>query len=220
MAEIEDLIRLLVEAPAEDSPLARPKEFLDRLAQEKVAKEGIVPEGPATTPLTPQSSQPQVGAVANPKTAMPQVDTVASPVPIERAPGTPSYLKPMDLSVDAPAITMAPVTASARQATPKILEAISGIPAAIRMREPVAAAAATPKSRVEVVVPPAFPFDPAEMFAAADATQPPRPQEPPLSREFPLQPSDTDDLESTEAYVARSFMEREGNHQQFERWSL
>lgn len=145
MDEIADLIRLLAEAPAEEAPMFRPKEFLDRLAIEKVAQEGIRPEGPAVpdadaksnesltgTPskfnlsppgehnqANPTPAPMQVGAAASPTTGMPEIGMPVRAYTTEAFRGTVAAPR----TLDAIAGTVA---------APRALDAIAGMPASPR----------------------------------------------------------------------------------------
>jgi len=221
MDEIADLIRLLAEAPAEEAPMYRPKEFLDRLAIEKVAQEGIHPEGPAVPdadakpnevvpgipprfnlsppgeykPANPDPATIQFGAVADPKTGVPDIGM--------------------------PVRTYTSETFMGMVATPKILDAIAGMPASPQeVGDRIGIANPSPRSEVTITVPPAFPMDPKEAFSMVDEqlSLPPQ-QEPKVFREIS---ANTEDLvlESTEALVARSYQALEGARSDIDRWSL
>jgi hypothetical protein len=234
MDEIADLIRLLAEAPAEEPPMTRPRELLDRISIERVAQEGVVPAGPAVPDARPaqreeasgqpsrwkfqapqvgpvagpNQSQPVVGMTANPKTGIPEWNTSASPRPSEPVSAPPAKV-------------MSPETFAARVATPKLLEQIAGMPAGVRQRETVTAVASpTPKSQVTITVPPAFQDTYRDLFTAVDEQLdlPPRPMSSAV-REIRANMSDLS-LESTEAFVSRSYQDVEGNSSDLDRWSL
>jgi hypothetical protein len=108
-----------------------------------------------------------------------------------------------------------------RVATPKILDAIAGVPAAEREKQSFTGTAqVTPQSQVTITVPPAFPYDPKELFAVVDSliNLPPRREHTP-GRSL-SSPVDQTELESTEAFVARSFTENVGKTSDFDRWDL
>jgi hypothetical protein len=221
MDEIADLIRLLAEAPAEEPPMSRPREFLNRIAIEKVAQEGVTPEGPAVPlaawnfqkpvtggPADPSSPPPALGAVANPRTGIPVAGTPAIPMPVE-------------VTSVGPAKVMAPETFTALTATPVILDRIAGLPAEVRQRETVSAVASpTPRARVTITVPPAFQDVYQDLFTAVDEELdlPPR-QSSAVTREIRANVSDLK-LESTEAFVARAYESFEGGASDLDRWSL
>lgn len=232
MDEISDLIRLLAAAPAEEAPMTRPKEMLDRIAIERAVREGVVPAGPAvpgaearpaelitgppTSPVAPRESRgnpsqfnfPKQGsqAGANPRVNQVQMGLTANP-----RTGIPNV--PMDVKV------MSPETFIGRVATPKILTAMAGMPSQPKGGETFTGVASpTPRSQVTITVPPAFPIDPQQAFDAADEqlNVPPRPR----SIEARGIRSDQDDapLESTEAYVARSYQAVDGSRSDIDRW--
>lgn len=245
MDEIADLIRLLAEAPAEEAPMSRPREFLDRLAIEKVAKEGIHPEGPAVpdavanpspqasgVPSTFKLSEPITGAVADPRTGIPSMpmevrayvnqDAVGTPVPARISSGTLATVTPAERATEPfRDRVMAPETFVGLVATPVLLDAIAGMPADVRGRETVSAEASpTPTSQVTISIPPAFPIDPKEAFSRVDEQLelPPRQEDIPR-REVRVNTEELI-LESTEARVARLFQNLEGNRTNQDRWGL
>lgn len=116
---------------------------------------------------------------------------------------------------------MAPETFMGRVATPKILDAIAGMPAERRQRETVVGVASpSPKAQVTISVPPAFPIDPKEAFSIVDEQLelPPR-QDPINPREIRANLDDLH-LESTEAFVARSYQNNEGASSELDRYYL
>lgn len=143
----------------------------------------------------PREAVPQFGATADPKTAVPNI--------------------PVDVKV------YSPETFMGRAATPYILDAIAGLPARFKQSEDtIGVAQVTPRSEVTISVPPAFPIDPKEAFSMVDEQLdlPPRQEELPR-REIPADTTDLH-LESTEAFVARSFQALEGARSDLDRWSL
>ena len=114
-----------------------------------------------------------------------------------------------------------PETVAGRVATPRILDAIAGVPAALKEKQSYTGQAqVTPRAQVTVTVPPNFPLDPKEIFSVVDdlIQLPPR-QDTTGARDLRV-PLSTGDLESTEAFVARSFMANEGNTSDLDRWHL
>ncbi len=273
MDEIADLIRLLASSPAEEAPLTRPKEMLDRIAIERAVNEGIVPYGPAVPPATPTEvirspgneavampapvsrgnpsqfhfpeSQFKAPAVVNPSgqemgvEASPRVAEITQKSPVQPVAPQPSEYRPAKPLVpqtvsgltanprtgipDVPMTVkvMAPETFLGRVATPKILEAIKGMPAnPVTPQSYVGVANPTPQSQVTITVPPAFPHDPTEAFAAVDdlIDLPPRAVDRDIEklRARPL----SDSIESTEAYVARSYQNGDGRSSDTDRWVL
>lgn len=247
MDEISDLIRLLAEAPMEEPPMSRPKDLLDRIALERVVSEGVQQPGKAVPDAKPSdkipamgvtaipaSTQTQVGAVANPKTGVPEIPVNVNISQLERIPGRPAAPsksevvagrtvnpRPQQPMQVGDAKVMAPETMAGRVATPQILDTIAGVPAALKERQSFTGQAqVTPRSQVTVTVPPNFPLNPKEIFSVVDdlIQLPPR-QDVSGARDIRVQRT-TGDLESTEAYVARSFMANEGNTSDLDRWHL
>lgn len=247
MIEIEGLIRLLAEAPAEDAPMTRPKELLDRVAIERVAQEGVVQPGPAVPNAkvntaqtvtgarpepnpSPQVSgvpskfnfrQPSSGPTANPIQQIQSEGQTAKATQSQRTTGATADPKTGMPSMDMPVKVMAPETFMGRVATPKILEAIAGMPAERRQRETVVGVASpSPKTQVTISVPPAFPIDPKEAFSIVDEQLelPPR-QDRINPREIRANLDDLQ-LESTEAFVARSYQNNEGASSELDRYYL
>lgn len=219
MDEIEDLIRLLVEAPAEGPALERPKELLDRIAMEKAVAGEAEPKGPAVPPASPVSPVQTRGMMADPKTGVPVISAQVvptSPYVESIAPVVPA-LAPKEAR---PAVTvMTPEMFSARSVTPSLTEAVSAVPAEIRKREATSVAAVSPTARVEMVVPAAFPFDIQQAFRVVDEMRPPAPPADILApQDFPSM--DTSDVESTAEYTARSFYRSTGVDQTEERSPL
>lgn len=234
MIEIESLIRLLAEAPAEDAPMTRPKELLDRVSIERVAQEGVVQPGPAVPDAVASPSQPSTGVQSKFTFPQPAVGPTANPLQQIRADGQAARASQAQQTVGATADpktgmpnmdvkvkVMSPETFMGRVATPKILEAIAGMPAERKQRETlVGAASPTPKTQVTISVPPAFPIDPKEAFSAVDEQLelPPR-QDPVKVREIRANLDDLK-LESTEAFVARSYQGNEGASSDLDRYYL
>lgn len=183
--------------------VARPPE--QEAGSEAAPRVSEITQKPSAQPVAPQPSEyrparplePQVvsGLTANPRTGIPDV--------------------PMTVKV------MAPETFLGRVATPKILEAIKGMPAnPVVPQSVVGVANPTPQSQVTITVPPAFPHDPADAFAAVDdlIDLPPRAVDRDIEklRARPL----SDSIESTEAYVARSYQNGDGRSSDTDRWVL
>lgn len=170
---------------------------------------------------TAQPSTPSPGRPAHPVLA--EQDTGRTIMPNQRDPvaGVLAQFKANTPEAKPFVKVMAPETFNGRMATPRLLEAIAGMPAEIRDRQTnIAVAQVTPKARVTVVVPPAFPWDPKEAFSAVDEQLqlPPRQSSPEL-RDLRVSPV-AEALESTEAFVARSYQQLEGNRSETERWLL
>lgn len=234
MEEISDLIRLLAEAPMEEPPMSRPKDLLDRIALERVVSEGVQPIGNVVPYAEPAPPQTAVGAAANPRTAIPDIPVAVNVSQLERIPGrpanpqksevvagrtvTPKPQQPMKIGE---ARVMSPETMAGRVATPRILDTLAGIPAGLKEKQSFTGQAqVTPRSQVTVTVPPNFPLNPKEIFSVVDdlIQLPPR-QDVSGARDIRV-PISTGDLESTESYVARSFMANEGNTSDLDRWHL
>lgn len=234
MDEISDLIRLLAEAPMEEPPMSRPKDLLDRIALERVVSEGVQPVGNAVPEASPTSVVTEVGAVADPKTGMPDIPVQVNVSQSEKIPGRPAVPNKTEVvagrTVDpkpqrpmkvGEARVVSPETAAGRVATPKILDTIAGLPAAMKDKQSFTGQAqVTPRTQVTVTVPPNFPLDPKEIFSIVDdlIQLPPR-QDVTGARDLRV-PMSTGDLESTESFVARSFMANEGNASDLDRWHL
>lgn len=227
--------------------MSRPKDLLDRIALERVVSEGVQQPGKAVPDAKPSdkipamgltavpaSTQQQVGAVANPKTGIPEIPVDVNVSQLERIPGrpaTPSKAETVAGRTVSPrsqqpmkvgdARVMAPETMAGRVATPRILDTIAGIPAALKDKQSYTGQAqVTPRSQVTITVPPNFPLNPKEIFSVVDdlIQLPPR-QDVSSARDIRVQRT-VDDLESTESYVARSFMANEGNTSDLDRWHL
>lgn len=163
---------------------------------------------------TTESTIPASPAVVQPQ-AVPQSEPAIPP----RAPGLPARLAEVKpFSAGEVRVTSAP-TLAGRAATPAILEQIAGLPANLRTGQTVEAKASpTPKTNVTVIVPPAFPMDPAEAFRMVDSQELPPWQG--SDRDIPAFKTDAENLESTEQLVARSYMQAEGNRSDVDRWAL
>lgn len=214
--------------------MSRPKDLLDRIALERVVSEGVQPVGNVVPYAEPVPSQTVVGATANPRTAVPEVPVDVSVVQSERIPGRPASPsksevvagrsvspKPQQPMRVGEARVFSPETMAGRVATPKILDTIAGVPAAMKEKQSLTGQAqVTPRSQVTVTVPPNFPLNPKEIFSAVDdlIQLPPR-QDVSGARDIRV-PLTTGNLESTESYVARSFMANEGNTSDLDRWHL
>lgn len=244
MDEIADLIRLLAEAPAEEAPMTRPKELLDRVAIERVAQQGVVQPGPAVPDARVNTATTETGAQPEPKPPRPvsinpsrfnfrQPESIvgAMPNPVQQVKGMTAnprtgipnvdvQVKVTPFNTATTVASMAPETFNARVATPQMLESIAGMPASVRQQETlVAVASPTPRSQVTITVPPAFPVDPKEAFSAVDeqVQLPPRPD--PIQRDIRANFDDLQ-LESTEAFVSRSFQSMEGARSDLDRFIL
>lgn len=126
MDEILRLIRLLVEAPAEEPMLERPAELRDRILLDEASRStaaqvagtpaqpippvnntgptaNVSPTMVAVGPMAiPAAHQGDFGAEANPKTGVPQVAYVATVKPLEADPGRRATPTSTDPSSDAP----------------------------------------------------------------------------------------------------------------------
>lgn len=247
MDEISDLIRLLAEAPMEEPPMSRPKDLLDRIALERVVSEGVQPVGKAVpdakpsdkipamgVSAVPTQQQTQIGATANPKTGIPEVPVQVSVSQLEKIPGRPAVPsktevvagrtvnpKPQQPMKVGEARVFSPETMAGLVATPKILDTIAGLPAAMKEKQSFTGQAqVTPRAQVTVTVPPNFPLNPKDIFTVVDdlIQLPPR-QDVSGARDLRV-PITTGNLESTESFVARSFMANEGNTSDLDRWHL
>ena len=227
--------------------MSRPKDLLDRIALERVVSEGVQPVGKAVpdakpsdkiptmgVTAVPAQQQTQVGAAANPRTGMPDVPVQVDVSQTEVIPGRPAVAnkaevvagrsvspKPQQPMKVGEARVFSPETVAGRVATPRILDAIAGVPAALKEKQSYTGQAqVTPRAQVTVTVPPNFPLDPKEIFSVVDdlIQLPPR-QDTTGARDLRV-PLSTGDLESTEAFVARSFMANEGNTSDLDRWHL
>lgn len=124
-------------------------------------------------------------------------------------------------SMDMPVKVMAPETFMGRVATPKILDAIAGMPAERRQRETVVGVASpSPKTQVTISVPPAFPIDPKEAFSIVDEQLELPPRQDPINPRDIRANLDDLQLESTEAFVARSYQNNEGASSELDRYYL
>lgn len=221
MIEIEGLIRLLAEAPSEDAPMTRPKELLDRVAIERVAQEGVVQPGPAVPNAKASPSQTITGVQSKFNFQQPAMGAPASLLQPQRTTGATADPNTGMPSIDMPVKVMSPETFMGRVATPKILEAIAGMPAERRQQETVIGVASpSPRAQVTISVPPAFPIDPKEAFSIVDEQLelPPRQTSTPV-REIRANLDDLK-LESTEAFVARSYQGNEGASSELDRYYL
>jgi len=187
--------------------------------------------GPSSAVRTPEVSP---GSAAGPRTSdadkgrpaaaaqrTPAQGNPASPVPKPDDPGRVAAPRPQQPFKVGDARVYSPETFAGKTATPKILEAIMGVPAGLREKQSFTGTAqVTPQTQVSITVPPAFPLDPKELFATVDSliNLPPR-QEPTPRRNLAL-PVNQTDLESTESFVARSFAQNVGNTTDLDRWEL
>lgn len=159
MDEIADLIRLLAEAPAEEAPMARPKEFLDRLAIERVARGGIQPEGPAVPAAEVSLQGPMAGTPAQFNLSQPEADSPANPAPppvqfgavADPRTGVPDIGMPVRVySTEAfwgmAASPEPPVTSTGTVAAPEFLDTITGTAATPESLETIAGMPASPQA--------------------------------------------------------------------------
>lgn len=244
MDDVLSLIRLLAATSVEDSPLARNRDLTEGVKREETVRDGIIPEGNAAAPAEPIPPRDALGTgvkwIVPAKITGPEAFPVppntqsigpASPNPIQAVSveganprtGMPVVLMPAEVRTVEPASApparvMAPETFLGQSATPSILKAIAGSPAEIRERSDVQGVAyPTPKTRVTITVPPAFPVDPTEAFSRVDEELdlPPRPQTPEARR---MQVSLPDETDPSEVYVGQSLAEVSGAQSQ--RWVL
>ena len=195
-----------------------------------VSQQGVDPGRPATA----KQQQPQTGMTANPRAGVPELGVPAGVAQFEQIPGRPAVpskteviagrtvnpkqQQPMKVGE---ARVFSPETVAGLVATPKILDTIAGLPAAMREKQSFTGQAqVTPRSQVTVTVPPNFPFNPKDIFTVVDdlIQLPPR-QDVSGARDLRV-PISTGNLESTESFVARSFMVGEGNTSDLDRWHL
>lgn len=219
MDEIEDLIRLLVEAPAEEPPLTRPRELLERIAIEKAVTGDQPPKEAAVPPAEPTPPRQSLGAVANPKTAMPDVPFMAVPTDIMPSSVPPVAPRVQPAVYGRESVVMTPEMFTARSVTPRLLESMAAMPATANVPTPRSVAMVSPKARVEVVVPAAYPIDPSKLFAAADNLKPPPPPEP-VQFKSPFGGIDSDGIETSEQLAVRSWQETRGIDQTDQRSPL
>jgi hypothetical protein len=218
----------------EEPPMSRPKDLLERISLERVVSEGVQHVGQVAPDAVPAQQQTQVGGLANPKTGVPDIPLQVDVAQLEEIPGRPATPnksevvagrsvtpKPQQPMKVGEARVFSPETMTGRVATPKILDTIAGLPAALREKQTsTGQAQVTPRAQVTVTVPPNFPLNPKDIFTVVDdlIQLPPR-QDVSGARDLRVSKASSD-LESTEAYVARSFMDNEGNTSDFERWHL
>lgn len=231
MDDVLSLIRLLAATSVEESPLARNRDLTEGVKREEIVREGLIPEGDAVpqADLRPPRDAlgPGVKWVVPPKAkgdeawpVPPQTVSIQGADPRTGIPIAlmPAEVKPLEPASAPPVRVMAPETFLGQTATPQILQAISGAPAAVRERSDVQGVAyPTPRTRVTITVPPAFPVDPTEAFSRVDEelSLPPRPQTPEARK---LQVSMPDESKPTEVYVGQSLAEVSGSQSQ--RWVL
>lgn len=155
MDEIADLIRLLAEAPAEEAPMSRPKELLDRLAIERAVQEGVVQPGAAVpdadpkyqsqmvgttaSPTVPSATggvpskinlrQPTIGSSASPIAGMPTAGQAASPSPTQTQIGATANPKTGIPDVPVEVQIQSPAQFAGRPAPVRSVEAVAGMPA-------------------------------------------------------------------------------------------
>lgn len=231
MDDVLSLIRLLAATSVEESPLARNRDLTEGVKREEIVREGIIPEGDAAAPaeLKPPRDAlgPGVQWITPPKVkgdeawpVPPQTVSIEGADPRTGIPVAlmPAQVKPLEPASIPPARVMAPETFLGQTATPQILRAIAGSPAEIRERTDVQGVAyPTPKTRVTITVPPAFPVDPTEAFSRVDEelNLPPRPQTPQARQ---MQVSLPDETDPTEVYVGQSLAAVSGDQSQ--RWVL
>lgn len=222
--------------PKADPPLAgRPATVTQSEVNTGRVADPIVAKPTQGRAVNPKSVDGIAGVPASVKAAQAYVDhALADVASVEKIPGRPATPSKTEViagrtvtpKVDQPmrvgeARVFSPETAAGRFATPKILDAIAGVPASMRDRQAFTGQAqVTPKAQVTVTVPPNFPFDPKELFAVVDSLiqLPPR-QSTPGAADLSIPIRDSD-LESTESFVARSFMANEGDTSDLDRWHL
>lgn len=242
MDEIADLIRLLAESPLEEPPMTNPKQLIDRFKMEQVANEGVVQPGNVVPDAVPRPQEVVSGATVAPSMINPESVLNAQPKETQRSKGAtadprtgmPEVVRPVDVrtgTVDAspPAIprrlagdqqVVSMATAVGRTATPRILEAISGATAEAKRATIEATAMVTPRASATIVVPPAFPMDPKEAFMIVDDVELPPWQDPPQARTIRAAPMDPDNVQSSEDFVAKAYVNLEGNRTDIDRWHL
>ena len=134
MDEIADLIRLLAEAPAEEAPMTRPKELLDRLAIERAVQEGVVQPGPAVPDAEPKYQSQTTGTTASPIAPSP-TGGVPSRIniqqPLTSSPASPVAGMP---SVGQPASPSSTQTQTGATANPKT--GIPDVPVEVQVQSP------------------------------------------------------------------------------------
>jgi hypothetical protein len=178
------------------------------------------------TPSTVAQKDQQLGATANPRTGIPEMRATASIKVRDDLPGQLAMplLPNQDKAQSTPGMrvgqtkVMAPETFAGQMAVPRITDAIAGLPPSIKNRQTVTGTAApTTSTRVTVTVPPAFPIDPKEAFAAFDAEVqlPPR-----TDTRRTIQAPRAAEQESTETFVANSYMAGDGASSVTDRWVL
>jgi hypothetical protein len=162
-----------------------------RIAPQSGQPAGLVAPVPAAgEAASPRQSSLEMGPTASPaarpveskesaavRVLSPVVGLPAELVPrvVDQGPET-RFLTPVPWS-QKPVRVFAPETFVAKAAMPSVLESIRGVPAEVMRRQGVEAVAQIdPSRRVTVTVPPAFAFDPAEVFAAVDAVLEPPPR--------------------------------------------
>lgn len=213
--------------------MSHPKELLDRVAIERVAQAGVRPQGPAVPEASPKTLVPFSRQPASPvvsenitqtpaRPAQPPVEfgAVADPVTAVPVVGMPADVRPVEPVTQPPARPVGVTTFAGAAATPSLIQQIVGIPAEVRRAGPVEVVASpSPEVRVTVTVPPALPFAPEEALRMVDEqlSLPPWRM---IGTKFDIAAPGEEDLESTEAYVARSYQQHSGQGSDVDRWVL
>jgi len=231
MDDIVDLIRSLATTPAGESPLDDPMELIQsRMFSETVRD--TLDRGVASAPQA--SVQTAASTAGEPAHIAPRIADSreqADPAVHQHSRGPAASVAPPRVEVAPQAEVQSPgkdsgqqATAvpllrfAGQQATPAMVRAYEGQPAEVRMRHPtVVGSQATPAIKTQMVVPPAFPYDPSELFAQVDEAinsgSPPPPVRN-LATVLPLH------MQSTEQLVASAFFQAEGSRQTLERFNL
>lgn len=231
MDDIVDLIRSLATTPAGESPLDDPMELIQsRMFSETVhdtLDRGVVsaPQASVNTPVTaagePAHITPRIADSREQADPAMRVNNRGPAVDV----ATPrAYLAPQAQVQDPgkasgqPAVAVPLLRFVGQQATPAMIRAYEGQPADVRMRQPTTVGAqASPAIKTTMVIPPAFPYDPSELFAQVDEVinsgSPPPPVRD-LATLLPLH------MQSSEQLVAHAFFQHEGGRQTLERFSL
>ncbi len=168
------------------------------------------------TPANPAVPDVRVMPAANPRTGIPESGAVAQIVPLEKQSKPFATIRERDSFKAGEVRVMAPETFVSRSVTPKLLERYSQVPIPVREKEAVAIQSASPRASVTMVIPPAMPFDPKELWDYADANLDLPPVQP-ITKRSSDRTVDEDFPESTESLVARSFFRSEGAESSLER---
>ena len=232
MDEIADLIRLLAERPASEPPLSRPKELLEQRSIERAIQTeplSLDKQTEAALPAIKAQSQEAPAVVARPEQSegpLPQLqpkavgqEEQADPARPTADTGLPSVVAQNLQSTHVPAGAMPALRFIGKAATPSLLQAYRGAPAEARSKGPITVEAnVSPAVKVQMVIPPALPFDPEAMFNQGDEAfrvpQTSSPQVRRLGTSLPLF------LQSSEQLVADRFFAVDGERHSLERFSL